>query len=113
VESVYIRKSALLVRMVEKAASAAVDALIEKGVRELLERAGKRRLTTQDLTILLLYDLRAKAASTEEAVRQGFDRMDKRLDSIDKRLDGIDRRLQELSTEIRGFREDMKPLWVR
>ncbi|MDJ0269545.1 MAG: hypothetical protein NXY59_03165 [Aigarchaeota archaeon] len=83
--------------MVEKAASAAVDAIIEKGVRELLERAGKRRLTAQDLTLLLLYDLRARASRTEEAVRRGFEEMNKRLDT--------------LTTEIRSFREDMKPLW--
>ncbi|GBC70965.1 hypothetical protein HRbin02_00739 [Candidatus Calditenuaceae archaeon HR02] len=83
--------------MVEKVASAAVDALIEKGVRELLERTGKRRLTAQDLTLLLLYDLRARTSRTEEAVRLGFEEMNKRLDT--------------LTTEIRSFREDMKPLW--
>ena len=58
----------MLLGMIEKAASAAVDALIEKGVRELLARTGRRRLTTQDLTLLLLYDLRVRASSTEEVV---------------------------------------------
>ena len=111
--------------MVEKAASA-MDAIIERGVKEVLERAGKRRFTTQDLMLLLLYDMRGRASATEEAVRsgfsssietmrQGFERMDKRFDDltnvINNRFDDLNKRLDALTAEIRSFREDMKPLW--
>jgi len=121
-QSLYIAQSLLLYRMVEKAASTLIDALIERGVKEILERSRRRKLTTQDLTMLLLYEIRARASSSEEsmklgfestkeAIREGFDKMDSRFDEMNRRLDIIHERLQDTTIEIRGFREDMKPLW--
>ncbi|GBC72017.1 hypothetical protein HRbin02_01806 [Candidatus Calditenuaceae archaeon HR02] len=86
--------------MVEKAVDVAVETLIKPVLGAILEKAAKRRLTVQEASLILLYDMNSRLG-----------RIEARLDSLDKRFESLEKRIAEIVQEIAGFRRDMAPLW--
>ena len=85
--------------MAEKAVDVAVATLIKPVSETIIEKVSKRRLTVQEASLILLYDINSR-----------IDRIEARLDSLDKRFESLERRIGELIQGIAGFRRDMTHL---
>ena len=60
-------------------------------------------MASDDITVLILRELRDGIHGLRDETRTRFDKIDERLDGIDERLDGIDERLDGIDERIDGI----------